>query len=120
MQEIFLLKYQNILLSLLSKNIFLNFSYLTPFAASKEYSPVSLGVMNKVIQKVELPREFVNKIITHIIEFIEAAENKDTKICTAKELAYFITSLIDSAHISSYDNLPKKVKIFYFIFRLMN
>ena len=68
------------------------------------------------MQTVELPKEFLNKYISHIIKNINEENDEEWKGTMARQLAFFINNLIDNAHLNLKEEIPDNVKLFYLIF----
>ena len=84
--------------------------YLTLFL-DRDWSVNSLKVVNKLIQKIEFPSQFITGYLKHIIKNYESETRKDQKNRLAKLISFFILNLLDHEHItinmipSSIDNL---------------
>jgi uncharacterized protein (UPF0147 family) len=61
-------------------------------------SVYSMQVLNKIIQKVELPKEFIDSYIKHSINNYKQ-DKKEQKLRSARLLAIFIFNLIEHEHI---------------------
>jgi hypothetical protein len=95
------------------------FSYLSPFI-TRSWTVYSMKVLNKIIQKVELPREFINSYIKHCINSYKQETRKDLKTRLARLISIFITNLLENEHLS-HDIIPPEVIFFIFkINRLRN
>jgi len=57
-----------------------------------------MEVINKIIQKVELPVEFVHRYIRHCIEGARS-EQKNLKGRSVRMVAFFINNLLDHGHL---------------------
>ena len=73
--------------------------YLTLFL-DKDWSVNSLKVVNKLIQKIEFPSQFITGYLKHIIKNFENEPKKDQKIRLAKLISFFILNLLDHEHIT--------------------
>ncbi len=71
-----------------------------------------MQVLNKIIQKVELPKEFIDSYIKHFINN-HKQDKKEMKVRSARLLAIFITNLLEHEHIV-LDSVPQEVIIFKF------
>ena len=87
----------------ISKNI----SYLSPFI-TQPWTVNSMDVLNKIIQKVELPNEFIFSYIKHCINNYKSENDKMLKIRLARIIAIFITNLIEYEHLI-FDKMPQEV-----------
>ncbi len=67
-----------------------------------------MDVLNKIIQKVELPNEYIFSYIKHCINDYKQETDK-MKIRLARILAIFITNLIEFEHLIM-DKVPQEVK----------
>ncbi len=70
----------------------------------KPYTIYSLEVINKIIQYVELPKEFIDKFICNLITQKSSEKNKSRNI---RIVAIFIGNLLENDHISFEGNIPK-------------
>ena len=73
--------------------------YLTLFLY-KDWSVNSLKVVNKLIQKIEFPSQFITGYLKHIIKNFENEPKKDQKSRLAKLISFFILNLLDHEHIT--------------------
>ena len=73
--------------------------YLTLFL-DKNWSVNSLKVVNKLIQKIEFPSQFITSYLRHIIKNFENEPKKDQKLRLAKLISFFILNLLDHEHIN--------------------
>lgn len=69
-----------------------------------------MQVLNKIIQKIELPKEFISSYIRHVIHGHKMETKKDMKVRLARIIAIFITNLLDNEHICN-DAIPGEVNI---------
>jgi hypothetical protein len=69
-----------------------------------------MQVLNKIIQKVELPKEFIDSYIKHSINN-HKQDKKEQKLRSARLLAIFITNLMEHEHIMM-DKITPEVIIF--------
>jgi hypothetical protein len=74
----------------------------------KSYTIYSLEVINKIIQYVELPKEFIDKFICNLITQ-KSEKNKNRNIRIA---AIFIGNLLENDHISFEGNIPTHLQDF--------
>lgn len=93
---------------------FIIFSYLSPFV-TKTWSIASMQVLNKIIQKVELPKEFIDSYIKHCINNYKQETRKDMKHRLVRIIAIFVTNLIEHEHLV-FDSIPNEVNIFILIY----
>jgi len=94
--------------------IHFKFRYLSPFI-TQPWTVNSMDVLNKIIQKVELPNEFIFSYIKHCINNYKSEEDKILKIRLARIIAIFITNLIEYEHLI-VDRIPLEVYINFLIF----
>ena len=73
--------------------------YLTLFL-DRDWSVNSLKVVNKLIQKIEFPSQFITGYLKHIIKNYESEGKKDQKNRLAKLISFFILNLLDHEHIT--------------------
>jgi hypothetical protein len=71
-----------------------------------------MQVLNKIIQKVDLPKEFIDSYIKHCISSYRQETKKDYKIRHARIIAIFVTNLIEHEHFY-FDSIPHEVFIYY-------
>lgn len=69
-----------------------------------------MDVLNKIIQKVELPNEFIFSYLKHCINNYKAENDKMLKIRLARIIAIFITNLIEFEHLV-FDKIPIEVRL---------
>jgi hypothetical protein len=62
-----------------------------------------MQVINKIIQKVDLPKQFVNSYIINCINNYKGETRKDMKHRLARIIAIFITNLMENGHLT-FDN----------------
>ena len=67
-----------------------------------------MEVINKIIQKVELPIEFVHRYIRHCMDGARA-EQKNLKGRSVRMVAFFINNLLDHGHLVT-DGIMNEVK----------
>jgi hypothetical protein len=68
-----------------------------------------MQVLNKVIQKIELPKEFIDSYIKHCINNYKQEPKKDYKGRLARIIAIFITNLIENEHLV-IDVVPQELE----------
>lgn len=90
------------------------FSFLTPFLI-KEISPNSMQVLYKVIQNVEIPKEFVSKYLNHVMKKFREEKSEEGKKTIARQFAYFLTNLIEYDHINMDEEILKDVSLYFYI-----
>ena len=76
--------------------------YLEVFL-TKNSSVYSLEVMNRIIQFIELPREFIYKFIQNLIQSKKSDKQKNRSV---RIIAIFIVNLIENDHFSFEDKIP--------------
>ena len=81
--------------------------YLTLFL-DRDWSVNSLKVVNKLIQKIEFPSQFITGYLKHIIKNYESEGKKDQKNRLAKLISFFILNLLDHEHIT-ISMIPKTI-----------
>lgn len=80
---------------------------MSPFI-TQPWTVNSMDVLNKIIQKVELPNEFIFSYIKHCINNYKQETDKILKIRLARIIAIFITNLIEYEHLI-LDRIPLEV-----------
>ena len=99
---------------LLATEIFFRLSNQTGFEdylslfLEKNWSVNSLKVVNKLIQKIEFPSQFITSYLKHIIKNFESETKKDQKKRLAKLISFFILNLLDHEHIT-IDIIPPSI-----------
>lgn len=77
-------------------------SYLQIFL-EKNSSVYTLEVMNRIIQFIELPREFILKFIQNLILSKKPEKQKSRSV---RIISIFITNLIENDHFSFEGEIP--------------
>jgi hypothetical protein len=92
--------------------IFIKNSYLLPFLT---YNPTenSMKVLNKIINKISVPKSFINNYIKNSISFYTKEPNVNEKIKRAKFIAYFINKLIENNILSKNDDIPNEINCLF-------
>ena len=85
--------------------------YLTLFI-SKKWTINSLKVVNKLIQKIEFPSQFITTYLKHIIKNYEEEQKKEAKTRLAKLISFFLMNLLDHEHIT-YDMIPPTINAIF-------
>jgi len=85
--------------------------YLSLFLYRK-WSINSLKVINKLIQKIEFPSQFITGYIKHIIKDFEAEQKKDQKLRLARLISFFLLNLLDHEHIT-IDMIPPTINVIF-------
>ena len=85
--------------------------YLTLFI-SKKWTINSLKVINKLIQKIEFPSQFITTYLKHIIKNYEEEQKKEAKVRLAKLISFFLMNLLDHEHIT-FDMIPSTINIIF-------
>ena len=85
--------------------------YLTLFL-DKNWSVNSLKVVNKLIQKIEFPAQFITGYLKHIIKNFETETKKEQKVRLAKLISFFILNLLDHEHIN-IDMIPPTINVLF-------
>ena len=85
--------------------------YLTLFI-HKKWSINSLKVINKLIQKIEFPSQFITTYLKHIIKNYEEEQKKESKVRLAKLISFFLMNLLDHEHIT-LDMIPPTINTIF-------
>ena len=85
--------------------------YLSLFL-DKKWSINSLKVINKLIQKIEFPPQFITSYLKHIIKNFEAEPKKDQKKRLAKLISFFLINLLDHEHIT-INMIPPTISVIF-------
>ena len=92
---------------ILTRKIFIYlFRYISAFI-KHPWTVTSMDVLNKIVQKVELPNEYIFSYIKHCINDYKQ-ENDKMKVRIARIIAIFISNLIDFEHLV-VDKIPQEV-----------
>jgi hypothetical protein len=75
---------------------------------TRPWSVYSMQVLSKIIQKVELPKEFIESYIKHCIAGYKNETKKDMKIRFARIISIFLMNLIEHEHLY-FDTIPSEV-----------
>ena len=67
-----------------------------------------MQVLSKIIQKVDLPKEFIESYIKHCISGYKNESKKDMKIRFARIISIFVLNLIENEHLF-FDVVPVEV-----------
>jgi len=81
--------------------------YLTLFI-DRKWTINSLKVINKLIQKIEFPPEFITSYLKHIIKNFDSETKKEQKNRLAKLISFFLINLLDHEHIT-IDMIPPSI-----------
>jgi hypothetical protein len=73
-----------------------------------------MQVLNKIIQKVDLPKEYIDSYIKHCITNYKTETKKDMKTRLARIIAIFVTNLIENEH-HVFNSIPPEVITYYYI-----
>lgn len=76
-----------------------------------------MQVLNKIIQKVDLPKEFIDSYIKHCINSYKQETKRELKIRLARIIVIFVTNLIEHEHITIDSIPPEVIYIIYYIVR---
>ena len=78
-----------------------------------------MQVLNKIIQKVDLPKEFIDSYIKHCVAGYKQETKKDMKTRHARIIAIFVTNLIENEHLV-FDTIPPEVRFKFLLFSWKN
>ena len=67
-----------------------------------------MQVLSKIIQKVDLPKEFIDSYIKHCIAGYKQEPKKEYKVRFARIISIFVTNLIENEHLY-FDTIPSEV-----------
>jgi len=81
--------------------------YLNLFL-EKKWSINLLKVVNKLIQKIDFPRQFITTFLKHMITCYENEQKKESKVRLAKLISFFLLNLLDHEHITT-DMIPESI-----------
>lgn len=70
-------------------------------------------VLSKIINKISVPKSFINNYINNAISFYEKENNKNEKIKRAKFIALFINKLIENNNLTKNDEIPSQVNCLF-------
>ncbi len=71
-----------------------------------------MQVLSKIIQKVDLPKEFIESYIKHCITGYRNEAKKDLKVRFARIISIFVMNLIENEHLF-FEVVPVEVFINY-------
>ena len=86
-------------------------AYLNLFL-EKKWTINLLKVINKLIQQIDFPRQFITAYLKHLIECYENETKKETKVRLAKLIAFFLINLLDHEHITT-DMIPETISVIF-------
>ena len=86
-------------------------AYLNLFI-EKKWTINLLKVINKLIQQIDFPRQFITAYLKHLIECYENETKKETKVRLAKLIAFFLINLLDHEHITT-DMIPETISVIF-------
>lgn len=69
-----------------------------------------MQVLYTIIQKVELPKEFIDSYIKHCINEYKQDTKKDSKERSARIIAFFVNNLLENEHLI-LDTVPQDVSL---------
>ena len=81
--------------------------YLNLFL-EKKWSINLLKVVNKLIQKIDFPRQFITTFLKHMITCYENEQKKESKVRLSKLISFFLLNLSDHEHITT-DMIPESI-----------
>ena len=85
---------------------------MTPFL---KYEPTenSIKVLSRIINKISIPKSFINSYIKNIISFFIKENNVNEKIKKGKFIAIFINKLIENKIINKNDEIPNEINYLF-------
>ena len=83
-------------------------NYLSLFL-ERAWTVNSMKVVNKLIQKVEMPKQFIICYLRHIIKSYKDEAKQENKTRIARLAAFFILNLSEHEHIN-IDMIPKEIE----------
>ena len=83
-------------------------NYLSLFF-ERTWTVNSMKVVNKIIQKVEMPEAFIISYLKHIIKNYRNETKKESKTRVARLTAFFILNLLEHEHIT-IDMIPVEIE----------
>ena len=86
-------------------------SYLQIFL-EKKWTINLLKVINKLIQKIDFPKQFITCYIKHLIKCYTNEQKPEPKKRLAKLISFFLINLLDHEHIT-YDMIPESINILF-------
>ena len=78
----------------------------------KKWTINSLKVVNKLIQKIDLPSQFITSYLKHIVKCYENETKKDIKGRLAKLVSFFLINLLDHEHITE-NMIPESINVLF-------
>ena len=79
------------------------------------YNPTenSMKVLQKIINKISVPKSFINNYIKNVISFYIKENNINEKIKRGKFIAHFINKLIENNILTKDDEIPKEINYLF-------
>jgi hypothetical protein len=68
-----------------------------------------MQVLSKIIQKVDLPKEFIDSYIKHCIAGYKQEPKKEFKTRFARIISIFVTNLIENEHLY-FETIPLELE----------
>ena len=78
----------------------------------KKWTINSLKVINKLIQKIDLPSQFITAYLKHIVKCYEEETKKEAKPRIAKVISFFLINLLDHEHITE-EIIPQSITVIF-------
>jgi hypothetical protein len=72
-----------------------------------------MKVLSKIINKLSIPKSFINNYIKNAISFYNKESNINEKIKKGKFIAHFINKLIENNQISKDDEIPNEINCLF-------
>lgn len=72
-----------------------------------------MKVLGKIINKISIPKSFINNYIKNIISFYNKETNINEKIKRGKFIAYFINKLIENNILTKNDDIPNEINCLF-------
>ena len=69
----------------------------------------SMKVMARILDKITLPKTYINNYIKNIISFYISEANKNEKFKNAKFIAIFVNKLLDNKVLENIDEIPNEI-----------
>ena len=89
---------------------------MTPFLKN-DPTENSMKVLSKIINKISIPKSFINNYIKNIISFFVKENNINEKIKRGKYIAVFINKLLENSILDKNDEIPNQIN---FLFEINN
>ena len=78
----------------------------------KKWTINGLKVINKLIQKIDIPNQFITSYLKHVVKCYENETKKEIKSRIAKVVSFFLINLLDHEHITE-EVIPQSINVLF-------